>query len=308
MYAHTLGNVEEYMQDDDLLAHGIELGFATWDTEKDIVYDRFGVGWDRRAEGVFVREYPLADLGNYSQYHFPTIENDQIMCRAKETVEKYKDEFYLVGFQHIGLFERAWAIRGYENLMVDFYAHPELVEEILDNVLQYKLQEAEYFIKVGVDCVRTGDDWGTQANLAISPDLWRRFIKPRQERLWRRYMDAGMPIMHHSCGNIESIIPDLIEIGLDVLHPVQPRAMCLEKLSRLYSEKIIFFGGIDTQYLLPYGRPEEVKAAVKDCVELFRAGRGYIIAPSQEIMSDVPVGNIMALVKSIREYRTLWRQ
>ena len=168
----------------------------------------------------------------------------------------------------------------------------------MDNILEYKIQEAKLFVESGVDCVRTGDDWGIQNSLAISPEIWRKFIKPRQTKLWQVYRDAGMPIVQHSCGNIFSIIPDLIEIGLNVLHPIQPLSMDIKQLASEFGDKLIFFGGIDTRSLLPMGTPDEIRASTIECVKYLGRGRGYIVAPSQEVMSDVPLDNIQALIEA----------
>ena len=185
--------------------------------------------------------------------------------------------------------------------MMDLYVEPDFAYELLDGILQYKLEEARLYVNSGVDCVRTGDDWGTQTSLAISPDMWRQFIKPRQEEIWSVYREAGMPIMHHSCGNIGLIMDDLVEIGLEILNPIQPLSMDIRHLAKTYGDKLVFFGGIDTQKLLPYGTPEEVTTAVKNSIKILGQGKGYIISPSQEIMTDVPLQNIHALITACQE-------
>ena len=238
------------------------------------------------------------NLENYDKYKFPQAENEDMMLSVKDTVKKNSDTYFIVGFQHIGLFERAWTLRGYENFLMDLCLNPDLASEILDQILEYKINEAKLYIKSGVDCVRTGDDWGIQTSLAMSPEIWKKFIKPRQAKLWQVYKEAGMPIIHHSCGNIYSIIPDLIEIGLNVLHPIQPLSMDIKQLAAEFGDELIFFGGIDTQALLPKGSPADVKAAVYENVALLGKGLGYIIAPSQEVMSDIPLENIRALIEA----------
>lgn len=301
-YAHSLGNVEEYMHDDSLLALGGQLRYAHYDEEAQIVYDRFGVGWKRDTEGVFACVHPLFDDDNLKDYYFPEVDA-AAMIEVEKVAKKWRSKYYVVGFQHIGLFERAWTLRGYENFMLDLYLRPSLAHTILDGILAYKMEEARLFVKSGVHCVRTGDDWGTQRNLAMSPQHWREFILPRQRQLWEIYRQAGMPIMHHSCGDITLIIPDLIEAGVDVLHPIQPAAMSVDTLVREYGRDLVFFGGIDTQELLPNGTPEEIKDEVRRLAELFAQTRGWIIAPSQEVMTDVPLDNVTTLIEVIAEVR-----
>ena len=301
-YAYSWGNVEEYMHDLDLLQQGEALGFARYDREAEIVYDCFGVGWDRTCEGVYACIHPLAGSEDLTGYRFPT-PAPNILERAMATVQAHQGSCFVMGFQHIGLFERAWMLRGYENFLTDLYLNPGYAEAILDGILEYKIQEALLYVESGVDCVRTGDDWGTQQNLAISPALWRKFIKPRQAKLWEVYKNAGMPVVHHSCGNIMEIIPDLLEIGLDCLHPVQPLAMDIRHLSEKYGKQLIFFGGIDTQRLLCREKPDKIRRTIDELSAIFAPARGWIIAPSQEVMSDVPEENISALIEAVAEAR-----
>jgi len=306
-YVNSLGNVEEYfnkdLQNDEMRQFAIDNGFARVDPECQLVFDAFGVGWNLNSEGVSADSHPLGNMENYGQYHWPVPINTAMMDYGKKTVEKYKDEYYLLGFQHIGLFERCWCIRGYENFMCDLMLEPEFIEEMLDNILIYKLNEARMYLDSGVDAVRLGDDWGLQHGLQIPPSLWRRFIKPRQAILYKFYKDAGLPVFQHSCGDISSIIPDLIEIGLDVLHPVQPLSMDIAQLADQYGDQLVFWGGIDTQEVLPLWKPEQIRKEVKRVYDILGANNRYILAPSQEIMSDVPAANFEALMQGIRDCR-----
>ncbi len=177
------------------------------------------------------------------------------------------------------------------------------VEELMDRILEFQIGIAHRFVELGVDAVRTGDDYGMQQGMQMNPKLWRRIIKPRLAKIWKVYHDSGIMVMHHSCGNIEEIIPDFIKMGLEVLHPVQPLVMSVEGLAKKFGKKLAFFGGIDTQKLLPFGKPPEVLEAVEHCIETLGANKKYIIAPSQEIMNDVPTENIKALVEGIKKYR-----
>ncbi|MCX6089233.1 MAG: uroporphyrinogen decarboxylase, partial [Candidatus Atribacteria bacterium] len=147
-----------------------------------------------------------------------------------------------------------------------------------------------------------GDDFGTQRGLLLSQEMWREFFKPRWAKVWKIYKDAGLPVIHHTCGNITDIIGDMIDIGLNILEPVQP-VMDLKYLKKEFGKDITFFGGIDTQEFLPYGTPREVKLLARETIETLGQGGGMIIYPSQEIMNDVPIENIVALVDTILEER-----
>ena len=302
-YVNSLGNVEEYfnkdVHDDAMKQFALDCGFARIDEEKQLVYDVFGVGWNLNSEGVSADYHPLENLDEYSQYHWPVPTDNRMMRYGQKTVEKYRDQYYLLGFQHIGLFERSWCLRGYENFMCDIMLEPDFVEEILDHILAYKLAEAKMYIELGVDAVRLGDDWGLQKGLQIRPELWREFIKPRQEKLYAFYREAGLPTFQHSCGDIMDIIPDLIEIGLDVLHPIQPLSMDINSLSERFGDKLVLWGGIDTQEVLPFYTAQAITDEVKRVFKILGKNKKYIIAPSQEVMSDVPLENVIALIDGI---------
>jgi len=135
----------------------------------------------------------------------------------------------------------------------------------------------------------------------FSRDTFTKHILPRIKREWEVFTDAGLPIILHSCGNITDFLPDLIDIGLTILEPVQP-CMDLAFLKREYGKDLIFFGGINTQ-VMPYITPEEVKTLTIDTIRILGKGGGHIIAPSQELMNDIPVENIKAMVETIREER-----
>ena len=161
---------------------------------------------------------------------------------------------------------------------------------------------ARKVVAAGFKCGHTGDDFGSQSRPLMSLATWRRFFKPRWARVWRVFKEAGLPVIHHSCGHVTDLIPDMIDVGLDVLEPVQP-VMDLAYLKREFGKQITFWGGIDTQHVLPYGTPEEVRSHASDVIRTLGRGGGLIIAPSQEIMPDVPAANIVALVETIRALR-----
>ncbi|KLU63258.1 uroporphyrinogen decarboxylase [Peptococcaceae bacterium CEB3] len=271
-------------------------------TEK-VLFDEWGVGWDTQQEGTFIAYHPLADLSRYHDYHLPDPFSPEMMDFARETVTKYANEYLVPSYQVTCLFERAWALRGFENFLTDMLLNQDFAEELLDKITDYQVEIAKRNVEVGVNCGRTGDDYGGQRNLLMSPTLWRKMIKPRLARIWAVYKEAGLPVIHHSCGDVRLILDDLVEMGLDILHPVQPQAMPIEELAGRYGRKLAFYGGISTQVTLPFGNPEDVRQEVKHCVETLGAYGGYIIAPSIQISSEVPMANIDALIRAVEDYK-----
>jgi uroporphyrinogen decarboxylase len=304
VYAYSLSSAEEYMHNPPVLRRAIELGLARLDQAAGIVYDAWQVGWDLTSEGVWPKVHPLADMESYRHYRFPDPEADGLMDYVEETVQQYGDEYFVLAFQHISLFERSWALRGYNNLMMDMAMNRPFVEELYDRIAHYQAAVALRFIKAGVDGVRVGDDYGTQKGMMMAPHTWREILKPRLQRIWAAYQEAGLPVFQHSCGDVRAILDDFVEMKLNVLHPVQPLAMPLDYLQECYGKALTFFGGIDTQQLLPFGSPEDVRRSVEQCIETLGRNGGYIIAPSQEVMADVPLQNVDALLDAIKEYRS----
>ncbi|MCL5770965.1 MAG: hypothetical protein M1479_01630 [Actinobacteria bacterium] len=138
----------------------------------------------------------------------------------------------------------------------------------------------------------------------MSPEIWRKFFKNRYKKIWGIYKENNLPVMHHSCGNIIEIIPDLIEIGLDVLTPIQPEAMSPEFLSKQFGQKLSFLGGISTQKTLPFGTPLEVKNEIIERIKVLGKYGGYIISPSHEVTSDCKEENFLIMLKTFEEYRS----
>ncbi len=290
--------------DQELINMAAKKGLIDPHPDDRYIYDNFHVVWLKNRDGIRDVVNPGKENRDLDTFAWPHADVPGLFDHVVDDLAQHKDDYYIVGLQHLGLFERSWLFLGYENLMLALATDIGYVEALMDRILEFHVGLAHRFVELGADAVRTGDDYGSQTNLQFSPKLWRRLIKPRLAKIWEVYREAGITIMHHSCGNIEAVIPDLIELGLDALHPVQPRAMSIERLSEKFGKQLTFHGGIDTQELLPFGTPDDVVSSIKHCVETLGANGRYIIAPSQEIMNDVPTENIKALVDGIKKYRT----
>ncbi len=199
-------------------------------------------------------------------------------------------------------FEKAYFSRGIENFLADMAGAPAFARALLNRIIEKNMVMLENFLSAPeIDGVLLGSDWGTQLDLIMSPDTWQEMIRPGEQREYDLIHSYGKDVWVHSCGNIQKIIPSLVEMGLDVLNPVQPEAMDLATLKREYGERLTFWGGISTQKALPYGTPEEVKQETRKVRDLMSQNGGYILAPAQEIQGDVPAANIMALIEAAKE-------
>lgn len=199
-------------------------------------------------------------------------------------------------------FEKAYFSRGIENFLADMAGDPVFAGKLLNRIVDKNMVMLENFLCANeIDGVLLGSDWGTQLGLIMSPEAWQELIRPGEQREYDLIHGYGKDVWVHSCGNIQTIIPHLIEMGLDVLNPVQPECMDLATLKRDYGNKLTFWGGISTQRALPYGTPGEVKTETRRVRDLMSQGGGYILAPAQEIQGDVPAENIMALIDAAKE-------
>jgi len=202
------------------------------------------------------------------------------------------------------VFERAWQIRGMEDLLMDFYEAPELAHALLERITRINCALAAAAARAGADVVRFGDDVGTQQGMMIAPEVWRTFLKERLARQFAAVKQANPEalVWYHSDGDVTAIVPELIEIGLDILNPVQPECMDIDELKRRYGDRLSFWGGVGTQTTLPFGTPDEVRAAVKHLVEVVGRGGGLYIEPTHVIEPDVPWQNIEAYLDACRTY------
>lgn len=246
--------------------------------------------------------HPLADDAAISSYRPPDPLVPTLYDEAAWVLETFKHEYWIVGVTVCTVFETAWALRGYEAMLTDFLVDPDKAEAILDIPFRFHLAAAERLARMGVDMIWIGDDVGGQNAMLISPEIWRRFLKPRMARFISSLKGANpaLKVAYHSDGCILPIIPDLLEVGVDVLNPVQPRSMNPVALKKEYGTRLCFWGSIDEQETLPFGKPEDVRAEVLSRLSTVGKGGGLIIGPTHHVQLDTPVENLQALVDTVR--------
>lgn len=199
--------------------------------------------------------------------------------------------------------EKAYFCRGIENFLADLAADPEWSGRLLKLIIRKNIVMLENILQAEeLDGVLLGSDWGTQRDLIMSPACWRELIRDGEQQEYDLIKEYGKNVFVHSCGKVDRIMGDLVEMGLEVLNPVQPECMDLGMLKREYGDRLAFFGGISTQQTLPYGTPEEVWKETEDIIRLMSVNGGYITAPSQEIQTDVPYENLRALIDAARAH------
>ena len=199
-------------------------------------------------------------------------------------------------------------LRGFEDWFLDLAADKKLAGALFDAVTEWNTAMAEEMLKVGgdlADVVCTSDDMGFQTGPMVSPELYRELFKPRHKKFFDMVKKNTSAFIHfHCCGSIYKLLDDFIELGVDVIHPVQVAAKDMDSsiLAPEFGDRLSFWGGVDTQRVLPRGTTEEVKAEVRRRIRDFAPGGGYILAAVHDIQPDVPVENIIAMYEAGREY------
>lgn len=287
---------------DELLDHHL-LGLGRGETftaaGTDRVVDRWGVRWDRSRDrdiGVVEgRVIPAPTLAGWSP---PPSDEPSIHSGMAEAIAVHPDRFrvFNIGFS---LYERAWTLRGMEELMADMIEEPDFVDALLDAICDWNIELVRRAVRFDIDAVYFGDDWGSQRGLQMGPKRWRRFILPRLQRQYAAVRAAGKQVMIHSCGDVDEVFPDLVAAGLACFNPFQPEVMDVDALMREWHGRLAFHGGLSTQRLLPHGTPTEVAAETR---RLLAAGAngGYIFAPAHAIEGDVPAANILAMLEVVQ--------
>jgi len=242
-----------------------------------------------------VEEYPWPQEPPYDDaYH-------EAMKKSAEDI-KSRDLIAVGSVGHI--FEQAWYLRGMDNLFADFILNEDLAAALLDKLTGFCIRRARAAGIAGADMIGTGDDVGMQKRMLMSPDEWRKWIKPRFASVIAaaREHKPDIHVKYHSDGFIEPIIPDLIEIGVTILNPIQPECMDPVKLKKQYGDRLAFDGTIGIQTTMPFGTPDDVDREVKRMIETVGEGGGLIIAPTHVLEPEVPLDNIRAFLDAVDRY------
>jgi len=271
--------------------------------------DEWGIGWDVQAyqtpfgTGHYTEivSHPLAEDSAISGYQPPDPKRPELYLDAAQMIRDFKAEYWIVGVTVTTIFETAWALRGLEQILLDMVMDPELTCQLLDIPFRYHLTAAKTLVEMGVDMIWTGDDMGAQNRMLISPSMWRRYFKPRMAEFIAeiKAINPDVKVAYHTDGSVEPIIPELIEVGIDVLNPVQPASMDPAKLKAQYGKRLCFWGTIDEQHTLPFGSPADVRAEVLQRLRTVGKSGGLILGPTHHVQLDTPLENFWAMVNTV---------
>ena len=265
--------------------------------------DLFGMKWNKGGEDggdIGVPFDPPLASGNFADYQFPKVNQEFALEQVAKLEREEKGLFRMFGLTYT-LYERAWGLRGMEELLADMIAQPDFVHELMGRIVQHHLELLDLILPYDFDAVYFGDDWGTQNGLIMGADLWRRLIKPYMKILCEKVRSSGKIVVLHCCGDIEDILGEVIEIGVNCYNTVQPELYDLRKLKEKYGQDLCFYGGISNQQFLPYATPQEVYDKCMEVLEVMQGG-GYILSPTHSITPDIPIENARAIVKAAKTF------
>ena len=300
----------------DMLITSIGWANSYYQAERDYV-DEWGIGWHLSpyqtpyglGHYTEITGHPLADDKAIALYEPPDPLRPGLYEPAIRAVKEFGRDYWICGAAVTTIFETAWALRGLERLLMDFVLNPGLADAILDIPFHYHLSAAQRLTSLGIDMLWIGDDVGAQDSMIISPQTWRRFLKPRLATFISevKSINPKLKVAYHSDGKVDDIIPELIEIGLDVLNPIQPLCMDPAVLKKKYGRDLCFWGSIDEQKTLPFGTAEDVRQEVLLRLRTIGRGGGLIVGPTHHIQLDTPMENFWSLVNTVHDtpYSTL---
>ena len=276
-----------------------------WGVIRSPAYHAAGVHYE-------VRHAPLAEaktLDDVENCRWPEADWFDYSSLA-EQCDRHRDYALVVG--KMGrecqtVFIQTWYSRGLEQIMLDMLENPELAEAIIAKVVEFRVKHVTRILEAvagKADILQFADDYGSQNGLIMSPALWRKFFRPGLKCLVDLAHQAGLKVFLHSCGGVRQLIPDLIEVGIDILNPIQVRAWGMEprELKQEFGQRLCFHGSVDTQQTLPFGSRDEVTQEVKDRITTLGQGGGFILGPTHTIEPDVPLENIVAMYDVAAEF------
>ena len=274
-----------------------------------IVRKKISIGKSNYLE---VEESPLANAATVKEvadYKFPNPDNFDYQSMVGKC-QRYKDYAIICTGDRLttraSIFKMAMYLRGMENLLMDLAINPRIVEALINKLLEFHLEHNRRIFEEAsdkVDIFMLGDDFGTQDGPMISRDMFCKLFKPALKKLIDLGHKFGLKVMLHSCGSIKLLIPEFINIGLDILNPIQTKAKNMDpkELKKEFGSDLCFHGSVDVQTVIPFGTLGEVKKEVKKSIDALASGGGFILSPTHNIQPDAPVENITALYETAQK-------
>lgn len=288
---------------DDIVVSDIAVEY--WNAPPDDPEYRWAFGNKKNDNAKAIDNKPIIEKWSHIDEFIAKMPNPDRPSAFEATYNKRKsqpDKYILECWGHY-FQQRAASLRGIENLLFDYYDYPEMMFKLFDAFLAFYDKWAKRAIKAGANGVWAGDDLGTQNSLFMNPEIFKKFIKPYYSQLADILHSNNLDFWLHSCGQITEIMPDIIEAGVDVLHPIQCGVMNPDYIANNYSGKITFWVGMDVQNLIPFCSVEDIKKGIVEHAEKFYSAKGGVIyGAGNSLMEGIPFENIEAYVQTLTEY------
>ncbi len=267
--------------------------------------DEWGATWAHASSGVgaIQIEHPLKDWGQLDEYlerRMPDPHGPGRLDDAARLLAPLRGHTYSIGLDVLGLLETLRTIRSMEDLFMDFHSAEAEVRRLMDAITRFQVTVMQDWAGIGADCIMFGDDWGMQTGMQISPVMWRELIKPCYKTMFDAAHAAGIDILFHSCGKVDDIVEDFIEVGVDILDPMQPGCMDPVEIARRHGGRISFSGAVDIQGLMVFGTPGQVKDEIRRLLDVLGTpfGGGFLVGPANSMTPDIPLANVRAMVEA----------
>ena len=292
---------------------GLPAGYSHLETDADAehrtVVNEFGMKMRQGPLYMEVIEAPLAGVSSADEvrrFPMPDPLAEGRFDGAQADIARFKDDYFIIGDLELTMFEMAWHMTGMEQAMLAMSAGEPYFEVLLDRVKAFSIGVGKRLVELGVDAIWTGDDFGSQHGMLISPTMWRDMFKPRYAELFAELRAANpeLLICYHSDGAVAPILDDLVEIGMDVFNPVQPNVPGHDPraLKARLGDRLSFWGAIDQQHLLPHASEAEIARDVAEKVAALGPGGGYMCAPAHIIQADTSMENVEAFIRAVQTH------
>lgn len=279
--------------------------------EYSVKFDGWGIAHEDNPNSMHMTKmhYPMKNFTSLEEmkaYPLPDYTKVDFSPLQKQMDDIHDQGLAVFVWQECTIWETAWYLRSMDNLMMDMVMEDEKAVWLLDQITEKACYRAEIFARQGADIIGLGDDVGMQESIMMSMEMYQQWIKPRLQKVINaaKSVNPDVLISYHSDGYIEPFIPELIEMGVDILNPIQPECMDFKEIHDKYGSQISFNGTIGTQRLMPFGTPEEIKEEVKRNLDIAGEKGGLFCCPTHILEPEVPWENVEAYAEACHEYRS----
>lgn len=273
-------------------------------------FDIWGVAHESTPESMHMNRmyHPMKNfttIEEFKNYPYPEFDTSKLENFVKQVKKLHADNYFVSGCMHCTIWEAAWYMRSMEEMMMGMIIDDELTNYHLDRITELACKRAEVFARADVDMLFLGDDIGMQHSIMMSHEMYRKFLKERLRKVINsaKKIKPDLLIAYHSCGFVEPFLDDLIDVGVNILNPVQPECMDFAEIHAKYGDKLSFLGTLGTQQLFPYGSPEDVKNETWKNLKIAGEHGGLLPMPTHLVEPEVPLENILSYVEACRDFK-----